>query len=413
MNPDAPDLVVRNGRVVTCDGPGGGLGIVERGAVLCRGDRIAWVGPDAQLRVPEGAAVLDARGGCVLPGLVDPHTHLVFAGRRLDEFEARMGGEDYRAIAARGGGIASTVRATREASDAVLLDGAIARLHAMRAHGVTAVEVKSGYGLSHEQELRLLAVARALPSRVPVRVTTSLLAAHALPPERRDDRAGYVREIVERTVPEAAARGLADAVDVYCDEGAFDLEEARAVLGAARQAGLAVRAHAGQFRALGAAGLVASLGGLSADHLEQVHDEELRAMALAGTVAVLLPAAWRTLRQRPPDVERMRALGVRIAVGTDCNPGTSPCTDLPLCAALAVRDAGLRAEEAVLAMTAHAARAAGMADGGRIAQGARADLAIYPFDDPRILVYALGDVRASMVVFEGRLVDGEPAASSW
>ncbi|HJL14553.1 MAG TPA: amidohydrolase family protein, partial [Sandaracinaceae bacterium LLY-WYZ-13_1] len=237
----------------------------------------------------------------------------------------------------------------------------------------------------------------------------------ALPPERRDDREGYVAEVAERMVPEAAERGLADACDVYLDDGAFTRDEAERILRAAVDAGLAVRAHVGQFADLGGAELVAELGALSADHLEEVSDAGLDAMAKAGVVAVLLPGAWRTLRQTAPDAARLRAHGVRIAVGTDCNPGTSPTVDLPLMAALAVRDAGLTLEEAVLAMTVEAARAAGFADAGCLAPGARADLAIYDEEDPRALAYGIGGPGARWVVLEGRVVHERPpsAAPLW
>lgn len=414
------DLIVKGARVVTCDGPGGAsprerLGILDRGAICVRGDRIAWVGRERDLPLARARRHLDAEGRVVLPGLVDPHTHLVFAGSRVDEFARKMAGEDYRAIAAAGGGIASTVRATRAATDGALFDATAARALALRDRGVTSVEIKSGYGLSIEQELRCLAIARAIDAQSVLHVTTSLLGAHAVPPERKDDREGYVREVAEEMIPEAARHGLADACDVYLDENAFDRAEAERVLRAAKEAGLRVRAHVGQFTDLGGAELVAELGGLSCDHLEQVSDAGLDAMAAAGVVAVLLPGAWRTLRQAAPDAARMRARGVRIAVGTDCNPGTSPCVDLPACAALAVRDAGLGVEEAVLAITVEAARAAGLPDAGRIAPGMRADLALYDEDDPRVLAYALSGPRARAVVLGGRVaqMQTDPRVGLW
>lgn len=403
------DLLITNARVVTCAGPEDAsaearLGIVEHGALAVVGDRIAWVGPERELPRARPKRHVDAGGRVVMPGLVDPHTHLVFAGSRVDELARRMAGEDYRAIAAGGGGIAATVRTTREASDEELFALAAARAGALRAHGVTSVEIKSGYGLSTEHELRHLAVARRLETEGLLRVTTSLLGAHALPPERREDRDAYVEEVATVMVPRAAEQGLADACDVYLDEGAFTRAEAERVLRAARAAGLAVRAHVGQFADLGGAELVAELGGLSCDHLEAVSDEGLRAMAHAGVSAVLLPTAWRTLRQRAPDAARMRALGVRVAVGTDCNPGTSPTVDLPLQAALAVRDAGLSMEEAVLAMTVEAARAAGLREVGQIATGLRADVALFDEDDPRALVYGVGGPEARCVISAGRVV---------
>ena len=411
------DLLVKNARVVTCAGPEGGspgerLGVIEDGAIGAREGRIAFVGSSAELDPDASAArVIDAGGGAVTPGLVDAHTHLVFAGSRVDEFARRMAGEDYRAIAAAGGGIAATVRATREADDETLFDLAARRARAMRAHGVTTVEVKSGYGLTVRDEVRSLRVARRLGREGIVRVTPTFLGAHAIPPERRDDRARYVDEVCGDMLPAVVEEGLADSCDVYLDDGAFTLDEARQILSAAKNAGLRVRAHVGQFVDLGGAELLGELGALSADHLEAVSESGMRALADGGVVAVLLPGAWRTLRQAPPDVERLRAAGASMAVATDCNPGTSPCTDLGLCAALAVRDAGLTVDEALLGVTVIAAKAAGVADVGRIAVGARADLAVFPQRDARAIAYGIGDVRPTAVILGGRVVHEAEAAS--
>ncbi len=409
----AADLCVTNARVFTCAGPDDAppaarLAPIEGGAVAISDGRIRFVGPAAD--APAAARVIDAGGRALLPGLVDPHTHLAFAGQRVDEMARRMAGEDYRAIAAAGGGIKATVRAVREASDEALFEGTAARARALRARGVTTAEVKSGYGLTVHDELRLLRTARRLDAEGLLHVTTSLLGAHAVPAERQGDRAGYVEEVATSMIDAAVAEGLADACDVYLDDGAFTRDEAARILGAAKAKGLAVRAHVGQFADLGGAELAAELGALSADHLEEVSDAGLRAMAAAGVRAVLLPGAWRTLRQTPPDAARMRALGVRVAVGTDCNPGTSPSVDLPLMAALAVRDAGLTMEEALLAITAEAARAAGVRDAGRLEVGARGDLALLDHDDPRSLTYALGGPPAPLVVLAGRVVEQQAFA---
>lgn len=403
------DLVVHDARVVTCDGPPSDpLGVLERGAVAIRAGRVAWIGPRED--APKAPRVIEARGRALLPGLVDPHTHLVFAGSRVDELARRMSGVDYRTIAAEGGGIKATVRASRAASDDALFAATAARARALRAHGVTRVEIKSGYGLDTAHELRHLAVARRIEEEGILRVTATLLGAHAVPPEHADDRAGYLAKVANEMVPQAAARGLADGCDVYLDEGAFTRDEAELVLRAAKAAGLAVRAHVGQFADLGGAELAAELGALSADHLEAVSDAGLAAMARAGVTAVLLPGAWRTLRQVAPDAARLRRFGVRVAIGTDCNPGTSPTVDLPLMAALAVRDAGVTPAEALLGITREAARALGVADGGRIAVGAPADLALYDEEDPRALVYALGGVRARAVILGGEVLREEPPA---
>lgn len=378
---------------------------VHEGTIGVRDGTIAYVGPDAVEATEERTIE-----GCLLPGLIDPHTHLVFGGTRVDEFARRMAGEDYRAIAAEGGGIARTVRGTREASEDRLFELAAGRAKALRAGGVTTVEVKSGYGLSTEHELRLLRVARRLETEGIVRVTTSFLGAHAVPPGT--DRARYVDEVCSEQLPAVAEAGLADTCDVYCDGGAFTLAETRRILETAAELGLKLRAHVGQFDDLGGAGLLAELGALSADHLEQVSDADLDRMAEAGVVAVLLPGAWRTLRQTAPDAERLRAHGVTMAVGTDLNPGTSPTVDLSLCAALAVRDAKMTLEEALLGVTSHAARAAGTA-GGRLAVGQPADFALFAATDPRALGYAIGGLRPQAVYLGGTRVHEAEAPALW
>lgn len=394
------ELLIRNAVVVTCAGQG--LGVIRDGAVACAAGKVIWVG--ASNDASDDANIIeDARGQLLMPGLIDPHTHLVFAGRRSDEFARKMAGEDYRSIAASGGGIMSTVRATRAASTQDLFIAASARVMAMMLHGVTRVEVKSGYGLSFEDELRCLEVVWRLLEFVGVAVSPTCLAAHVVPTEYADRRGEYVQMITERLLPEAARRGLATRCDVYVEPSAFSLDEARVIWSAAKSLGLSISGHIGQFTDVGAAEVLAELGGQSADHLEEVSDAGLAALARAGVVGVLLPGAWNTLRQRPPDVGRMRAAGLTLAVGTDCNPGTSPCTDLLLCAALAVRNAGLSVEEALLGITRHAAKALGLDAGseGTIAVGARANFALFGTDQPSALVYGLGDTVASRVWMGG------------
>lgn len=369
--------------------------------------RIAYVGPAVNTPADK---TLEVRG-CVLPGLIDPHTHLVFSGERTAELAARFAGIDYRTVAAEGGGIMSTVRATRSASRDALVEKAIARATMMRAHGVTTIEAKSGYGLSTHDELRLLESAKAVEAENITRIEATFLGAHAVPAGR--DAGDYLMEVVHEQLPAVAEQGAATACDVYCDDGAFSLEDSRQVLEAAKAHGLRVKAHVGQFADLGGAEMAAALGATSVDHLEQVSGEGLSAMAEHGTVGVLLPGAWRTLRQTPPDAARFRAAGVRMAIGSDFNPGTSQTPDLLLCAALAVRDAGLTMEEAILGVTCHAAAAAGLDDKrGTLALGAPADLAIYDVEDPRALVYQLGGFRAQKVFIGGEVRVSDPISSA-
>lgn len=369
-------------------------------AVLLDGAHVAWVGPDAER--PAAATVWEADGLCVTPGLVDCHTHTVWAGSRVQDFTRRLAGESYAAILEAGGGIHSTVRATTAASEAELVALARARLGAMAARGVTTVEVKSGYGLHLEPELRMLRAARAAAGEVQV-VTTYL--AHVLPPGV--DRAAWVEHLVEEQLP--AVVGLADAVDVYCDRGAFTLAEAARVLGRAKALGLAVKAHAEQVEHTGVAALAAGLGALSVDHLERLDDAGVAALAKAGTVAVLLPGAMLYLRDSPPPVARLRAAGVPLAVATDLNPGSSPVDDLWAAATLACLTMGLSVEEALAGITSVGARALGLRDRGWLGPGARADLAFFApppgeVADLGVFVQHLGGPRAVARVCGGRWV---------
>ena len=410
MSPGQEALLLRNvGVLVTCDpelgeGP---LGLIRDAAVLCRGTRIEYAGPEADLPDlgHDEPITFDIDGHIVTPGLIDCHTHLVFAGDRLDDYEARLRGDSYSEISARGGGILSTVRATRAASEELLLDLAEARVEQMVAQGVTTIEVKSGYGLDTRHEIRLLETIRAADRLNIAELIPTFLGAHTFPVEaRRSDeaRAAYVDTVVEDMLPAVAEGKLANFCDVFIEEGAFSLAEGRRILEKAKELGLGLKVHAEQITQTGAADLAAELGAVSAEHLEQVSDEALAAMAQAGTVAVLLPGAATVLRDEMVDASRLRSAGVPIAVATDMNPGTSPTHNLLLMAQLAVLGSGLTMQEGLLSVTSVAARALGLQDDrGRVRSGLRADLALFRARDPRELLYHLGSSLCSAVVKSG------------
>ena len=394
------DRLWRGGRLATLDESRDGLGLVEDGSVGCVGGRIAFVGAG----LPDGWTadeVIDLEGRLVTPGLIDCHTHLVFAGDRADEFEMRLRGETYETIAAAGGGIVSTVAKTRAATEGELVASALERLDRLLAEGVTAVEVKSGYGLDLESELKMLRAARALQGARAVSVATSLLAAHTLPPEHRDSREVYVARVVSEIIP--ASVGLADAVDAFCESNAFTPDEVRAVFDAAKAHGLPVRLHADQRTAGGGAQLAAEYGALSADHLERTDAEGARALAKAGTVAVLLPGAFYALRdEEKPPVALFREAGVRMAVATDCNPGSSPLTSLLTALNMAVILFGLTVDEALAGVTREAARAIGRWDEmGSLEVGKACNLAIWDATRPVELAYWLGRNPLRSRVFQG------------
>jgi imidazolonepropionase len=372
------DLLVRGiGRLLPMTSPP-----VEGAAVLVRSGRVAWLGPSASLPAGLGdVAELDVEGRCVVPGFVDPHTHLVWAGSRRRDFEERLAGVPYGDILARGGGIHSTVRATREASDDDLRTLASARLARLRENGATTVEVKTGYGLSAADEARLLAVAASLTDEV------TYLGAHAVPPDR--DRAEYLDEVVA-ALP-LAREGGARWCDVFCDEGAFTVAEARRVLTAARAAGLGLRLHADQLAAIGASELAAELGCASADHLDHVTPSGAAALAGAGVVAVLLPACALTMRHGRWDSYRtLREAGATVALGTDCNPGTSWCESVPYAIQLGCLAYGMPVAEAFAAATLGGAAALRRDDVGRVEVGARGDLAVLDEEHEADLAAHLG-----------------------
>ncbi|WP_206020867.1 imidazolonepropionase [Roseococcus sp. SYP-B2431] len=377
------------------------LGLVEDGAVAAKDGRIAYVGPRAGLPAHQGH-VTDCKGAWILPGLIDCHTHLVFGGNRSGEFEKRLAGASYEEIARGGGGILSTMRATREATEEALIGAALPRLDALLREGVTTVEVKSGYGLSLKAELKQLRAARALPGAREVSVVTSLLAAHAVPPEYAGRRGDYARFVAEEILPRAASEGLADAVDAFCESIAFTLDETAMVFEAARRCGLPVKLHADQLTDGGGAALAARFGALSADHMERSNAGGIAAMAKAGTVAVLLPGATLTLRETYfPDIAAMRATGCRMALSTDMNPGSSPVLSLLLMLNLGCTLFRLTVAEALLGVTRHAAAALGLKDRGVLEEGMRCDLALYAVEQPAELCYWLGGNPCLGRVFAG------------
>jgi imidazolonepropionase len=378
------------------------------GAVAVAGDRIAWSGPADELPPEDADEHWDVGGRLVTPGLVDCHTHLVFGGDRSVEWEQRLAGASYEAIAAAGGGIRSTVAATRAASDGDLLDGAVRRARTLAAGGVTCVEVKSGYGLDLDTELRMLRVARRLGEHVPVTVVTTFLGAHTVPEDFDGDADAYIAFVVEEALPAVAAEGLADAVDGFCERIAFTATQVDRVFTAAAALGLPVKLHADQLSDGGGAALAARHRALSADHLEHASPAGIEAMAEAGTVAVLLPGAAYVLDDPAvPPVDALRAAVVPMAVATDCNPGTSPVVSLPLAMHLACTRFGLTVEEALAGATVHAARALGLAgEAGTLAAGARADLVVWDAERPAEVLYWLGAPPVRVVVRSGRLVLG-------
>jgi imidazolonepropionase len=384
---------------------GDALGSVAGGSIGFVDDKVAWIGPAAE--APDSDWAIDGSGCIGLPGLVDCHTHAVWAGTRSDEFRRRLAGATYTEILEAGGGILSTVRATRAATTETLADLATARLVRFLDQGVTTVEVKSGYGLDAATEPRLLRAAIQAGERAGVRVIPTFLGAHAIPPEHRSDRAAYVRDVIEVQLP--AVRGIAAFADVYIDRGAFTVDEGRAILTAAKAAGLGVRVHAEQIAFTGAARMAAELGATSADHLERIDDDGIAALARAGTVAVLLPGAMLYLRDEPPPVGRLRAAGVAMAVATDLNPGSSPVDSLLTCATLACVTMGLSVDEALRGITVNAGRALGRPDLGMLAVGGPGDLALLapPPGEPctaAALVQHLAHPSAHVVIRDGMMV---------
>lgn len=385
------DRVWRHARLATLDPAREGLGIVENGLIAAADGRILYVGEAAGAPAFEAAESIDCEGRWITPGLIDCHTHLVFGGNRAHEFELRLAGASYEEIARAGGGIVSTMKATRAATEAELVASALRRLDALIAEGVTTIEVKSGYGLSKEAEIKSLRAARTLGEARPVSVATAFLGAHALPPEADGDKDAYIGQVIEM-LPEIAQKGLADAVDAFCEGIAFSPEQVARVFTAARDLGLPVKLHADQLSNLHGAKLAADFGALSADHLEHTDEQGAAAMSAAGTVAVLLPGAFYFIREtKLPPVDLFRRHGTKIALATDCNPGTSPLTSLLLTMNMGATLFRLTVEECLAGVTREAARALGRLDQvGTLEAGKSCDLAIWDIERPAELVYRMG-----------------------
>ena len=377
-------------QLATCPPEGPGAGLIDHAALAWDAGNIVWVGLEAELPERfEGAERQSAGGRLVVPGLVDCHTHLAHAGDRADEFVERLEGTPYLEIAKRGGGILKSVRSTRAASTDALAATARERLEAMLRQGVTTVEAKTGYGLSLDDELRVLRLYRGLDADGPARIVSTLLAAHVVPPEYRDDRAAYVRLITDAMIPAVAAEGLAAFVDVFVEDTAFTPDEARAIVAAASRHGLGAKLHADQLTDTGGAALAAEVGAASADHLECVSDEGIEALAAAGVVAVSLPIATLVLGQEPLPARRLLEAGVPVAVATDFNPGSAPSSSLGLALWLACTRQRMTPEEALRGATVEAARALGLDGGtGTLAPGAPADFAV--FDAPSLATWLAG-----------------------
>ncbi|AHG22292.1 imidazolonepropionase [Chania multitudinisentens RB-25] len=379
--------------------------VISNGAIAVRDGKIVWIGEQASMPVMAAAKTMQFDGGIVTPGLIDCHTHLVFGGNRSGEFEQRLNGVSYAEIAAQGGGIISTVKATRDAEETQLLEQALFRLRPLLAEGVTCVEIKSGYGLTPQSELKMLRVARQLGEQLPVEVKTTCLAAHALPPEYAGRADDYIDLVCQTIIPEAAAAGLADAVDAFCEHLAFSPAQVERVFKAAEKAGLPVKLHAEQLSALSGSALAARYHALSADHLEYATAEDAAAMAASGTVAVLLPGAYYLLRETQcPPVDLFRKHGVTMAIASDANPGTSPALSLRLMINMACTLFRLTPEEALAGVTLHAAKALGLqASHGSLETGKVADFVHWPLARPAELAYWLGGQLPCTVIFRGEV----------
>jgi len=398
------DRLWTNARLATMRADLPGIGVIEDGLLACDGERIRFAGPASDAPKIEARDTIDCEGKWITPGLIDCHTHLVHGGDRAEEFERKLAGTSYEEIAREGGGILSTVRATRAAGEEDLIESALPRLDALLDEGVTTVEVKSGYGLTRDDEIKMLRAIRALGTRRPVSIAATFLGAHTLPREYAGDADGYISAVCDEMIPAIAAEGLADAVDGFCETIGFSAEQIGRVFAAAGRHGLPVKLHAEQLSNLEGAALAARHHALSADHLEYLSVAGVAAMAAAGTTAVLLPGAFYFMRetQRPP-VAALREARVPIALATDCNPGTSPLTSLLLVMNMAATLFRLTVEECLIGVTRNAARALGRsADVGTLEAGKLCDLAIWTVERPAELVYRIGFNPLESRIWRGR-----------
>ena len=382
-------------------------GLIEDAALVVNGSVLQWVGPRRDLSVDllaNNTQTIDAKGALITPGLIDCHTHLVYGGNRAGEFEQRLNGASYEDIAKAGGGIASTVKATRNATELELASQSTHRLLSLLAEGVTTIEIKSGYGLALEHERKMLRVARSLGAAHPVSVQTTFLGAHAVPPEFADRSDDYVDAVLDMLAL-LHLEGLVDAVDAFCERIGFSLAQTERVFAAAKLQGLPIKLHAEQLSDSGGAQLAARYHAISCDHLEWLSDAGVQAMALAGTTAVLLPGAFYFLREtRLPPIAQLRSAGVAMAISSDCNPGSSPCTSLLLMLNMACTLFRLTPEESLAGVTRNAARALGLNDRGVLAPGLRADFVLWDVESPAELSYAFGSCPRTQTVFNGAVL---------